>query len=288
MDFSGLNEFITAQGASLKKGPIAIIFVEDDVEVESTLAHHIALGFKQVLVLAPRLPDISDDVLIDVTTITFDPFQKYAVRDAINLLMPHMAGSWVFTCFNAEYLYFPFSESRSFGELVEFHTEERRDSMLTYVVDAYARDLTQAPDGVDRENAFLDKAGYYALARPDPETRHPKERQLDFFGGLKWRYEEFVPYERRKIDRIAIFKARADLKMSEDFCFSDEEYNTYACPWHNNITAALLSFRTAKALRRKPTSREAIDDFTWVNSARITWTSQQLLDLGLIEPGQWF
>lgn len=141
---------------------------------------------------------------------------------------------------------------------------------------------------MDRENAFLDKAGYYALARPDPETRHPKERQLDFFGGLKWRYEEFVPYERRKIDRIAIFKARADLKMSEDFYFSDEEYNTYACPWHNNITAALLSFRTAKALRRNPTSREAIDDFTWVNSARITWTSQQLLDLGLIEPGQWF
>ena len=186
MDFSGLNEFITAQGASLKKGPIAIIFVEDDVEVESTLAHHIALGFKQVLVLAPRLPDISDDVLIEVTTITFDPFQKYAVRDAINLLMPHMAGSWVFTCFNAEYLYFPFSETRSFGELVEFHTEERRDSMLTYVVDAYAGDLTQAPDGVDRENAFLDKAGYYALARPDPETHQPKDRQLDFFGGLKW------------------------------------------------------------------------------------------------------
>jgi hypothetical protein len=112
MDFSGLNEFITAQGASLKKGPIAIIFVEDDVEVESTLAHHIALGFKQVLVLAPRLPDISDDVLIDVTTITFDPFQKFAVRDAINRLMPHMAGSWVFTCFNSEYLYFPFSVFR--------------------------------------------------------------------------------------------------------------------------------------------------------------------------------
>jgi hypothetical protein len=111
---------------------------------------------------------------------------------------------------------------------------------------------------------------------------------LEFFGGLKWRFEEFVPYERRKIDRIAIFRARADLRMRDNFTFSNEEYNTHSCPWHNNITAAILSFRTAKALCHNPSSRVKISDFTWFNSARFTRSSQQLLDMGLIEPAQWF
>jgi hypothetical protein len=36
-------------------------------------------------------------------------------------------------------------------------------------------------------------------------THQPLERQLNFYGGLKWRYEEFVPCERRRIDRMAVF-----------------------------------------------------------------------------------
>ena len=69
---------------------------------------------------------------------------------------------------------------------------------------------------------------------------------------------------------------------------SDEEMNTYACPWHNNLTTVLASFRTAKALRTNPGSRFSIQDFRWRNSTPFTWHSQQLMDLGLMEPGQWF
>ena len=76
--------------------------------------------------------------------------------------------------------------------------------------------------------------------------------------------------------------------MQERFLFSDPEYNTYSCPWHNNITAAEASFRTAKALKRNPTSSKQIGDFRWFNSVHFSWTDQQYLDLGLIEPGQWF
>ena len=76
--------------------------------------------------------------------------------------------------------------------------------------------------------------------------------------------------------------------MSAGFTFSEEEWNTYACPWHNNLTAAVCSFRTAKALRTNPGSRRAIRSFHWHNSVRFSWQSQQLMDLGLMEPGQWF
>ena len=175
------------------------------------------------------------------------------------------------------------------GELLAFHTEERRDAMLTYVVDLYADDLGAAPNAVSLDNAFLDRSGYYALARPDgTPDNHPKERQLDFFGGLRWRFEEHVPAARRKIDRISLFRAKPGLRMRDDHTFTDEEYNTYACPWHHNITASICSFRTAKALKSNPGSRDSIASFKWHNSAPFEWHSRQLLDLGLMEPGQWF
>jgi len=161
--------------------------------------------------------------------------------------------------------------------------------MLTYVVDLYAGDLDSYPSAVSLYSAFIDRSGYYALARPDAANHnHPKERQLDFFGGLRWRYEEHIPVPRRKIDRIALFRAQPGLRLREDHTFNDEEYNTFACPWHNNITASICSFRTAKALKRNPGSTFDIHSFKWHNSVPFEWHSRQLLDLGLMEPGQWF
>ena len=171
--------------------------------------------------------------------------------------------------------------------MLAFHTEERRDAMLTYVVDLYANDLDACPDSVSMEAAHLDRSGYYALARKGRDG-HPRERQLDFFGGLRWRYEEHIPKDRRRIDRISLFRAKSGLSLLPDHRFDDEEYNTYSCPWHHNLTAAVCSFRTAKALKRNPGSTFDIPSFTWHNSVPFAWESRQLMDLGLMEPGQWF
>lgn len=130
-----------------------------------------------------------------------------------------MVGAWVYVGFNAEFVYFPFSSSRSVAELLVFNTEERRGSMLTYVVDLYAGDLSADPTGVNVDYAYLDRAGYYALARLDQRTHQRLERQLNFYGGLKWRYEEFVPYEYRRIDCMALFQAKKDLVMHARFLF---------------------------------------------------------------------
>jgi len=67
---------------------------------------------------------------------------------------------------------------------------------------------------VSLDSAHLDRAGYYALARmPDGKI---KDRQLDFYGGLRWRFEEHVPWTRRKIDRVGLFKAKKGLELLED------------------------------------------------------------------------
>ena len=102
---------------------------------------------------------------------------------------------------------------------------------------------------------LLDTSGYYALARQDPASHNdPKERQVDFFGGLRWRFEEHVPRTAAGSTGSRCSGPKAGLRLRPDFTFNEEEYNTYACPWHHNLTAAVCSFRTAKALRANPGS----------------------------------
>jgi hypothetical protein len=286
---ASLRDFLRDQPQALARGPVAIVLVEDEVELDTTLRHHIDLGFAAVLALMPDQVALPPDVAPRVHRVTYDMLAPNAMQTAIDTLAAAAPGVWFYYCYNAEYLFFPFCETRTIGEMLAFHTEERRDAMLTYVIDLYAGDLWKHPNAVSLEDAHLDKSGYYALARNDAANHnHPKERQLDFFGGLRWRYEEHVPAARRKIDRIALFRARRGLHIRADHTFDDEEYNTYACPWHHNLTAAIASFRTAKALKRNPGSTFEIDTFRWHNSTPFEWHSRQLLDLGLMEPGQWF
>lgn len=283
-----LAGFLAKKPAVLDKGPLAIILVEDDTAVARTVQHHLARGFRHVLLLSDRPQDLPEATAARVTQLRCDTRRPAAHVEPVNAIIAAVPeGTWLYYCFNAEFLFHPFCEARSVGEMLAFHTEERRPAMLTYVVDLYAGDLAACPDAVDLETPMFDRTGYYALGRRGPDG-HPRERQLDFHGGLRWRYEEYLPADRRRIDRIALFRAAKGLTVTADHRFSEEEYNTYSCPWHHNLTAAIASFRVAKALVRNPGSRDEIRDMTWRHSHRFEWSGQQLMDLGLMEPGQWF
>ncbi|MCI2400273.1 hypothetical protein [Aliiroseovarius subalbicans] len=287
MRYGSLSEFLKTGKDTLAKGPVAMIFAEDLIEVDTTVRHHQLAGFTQVLLFAPDELSLPDDLEGEIHRITYDMSADNALLHAMNKVIDAADGLWLYYCFNAEYLFHPFCEDRNISELLAFHTEERRSAVLTYVVDLYADDLDKHPNAVSLEHAWMDKSGYYALGRPGVDG-HPKERQLDFFGGLRWRFEEHIPAPRRKIDRISLFRAKKGLRLRPDHTFNDEEYNTYACPWHHNITVAIASFRTAKALKSNAGSTFDIHTFKWHNSTEFDWSSQQLLDLGLMEPGQWF
>jgi len=53
MRFSGLKDLIRNGGDILASGPIALILIEDEIEVDTTLRHHLAAGFKSVLAFMP-------------------------------------------------------------------------------------------------------------------------------------------------------------------------------------------------------------------------------------------
>ncbi len=289
MHYSGIEDFLNDGKSVLAKGPVAVIMAEDAVELASTLRHHQSAGFRALILFAhPEIP-LDPALQAEIHRIDYDVHAEAALVGAMNRLIPAAPGTWFYCGYNAEYLFHPFCETRNIREMLAFHAEERREAVLTYVIDLYADDLTLFPNAVSLERAHLDRSGYYALGRPDPANHnHPKERQLDFFGGLRWRFEEHIPPARRKIDRIALFRAKPGLELRPDYTFSDEEMNTYACAWHHNMTAAVASFRTAKALKTNAGSRHSIATFTWHNSVPFEWHSQQLFDLGLMEPGQWF
>ena len=289
MRYPGLDAFLHAGRRALPEGPVAVIMAEDAVEVASTLRHHLDAGFAAVLLLAHPDLALAEAAAGPVYRIDHDVHAPDALPEAVNRIIAAAPGRWLYCGYNAEYLFHPFSETRSIGELIAFHAEERRDAVLSYVIDLYAPDLDRVPSGVSRAEAHFDRVGYYAQARPDrARGDRPKERQFDFFGGLRWRFEEHVPPHRRRIDRIALFRAQPGLRLGADFTFNVEEYNTYACAWHHNLTTAVCSFRIAKALKANPGSMFDIPTFRWGNSVPFAWRSQQLMDLGLMEPGQWF
>jgi hypothetical protein len=291
MSFRSINDFLQRARGVLAQGPVALIFVEDEVEIASTLDHHRKIGFRNLLLFMPD--ELVPEGLVDgpdagIHRITYDTHARHAVPKAVNaVLSATPATTWLYWGYNAEYLFYPFCESRSVTEMLAFHAEERRNAMLSYVIDLYAGDLRQSPNAVDRGAAMFDRTGYYAMDRFSADGLK-LERQVDVFGGIRWRFEEHIPWARRRIDRVALFRPNKGLTLREDFTFSDEEMNTAACPWHHNLTAAVASFRAAKALRTNPGSKWAIPTFEWQGSERFAWSSRQLLEMGFIEPGQWF
>jgi len=257
MNYDSLKSFLQDGKPALSKGPIGVILLEDDVEVGSTVRHHLDRNFATLVVVGSAditLPDGLDD---KVMRVHHDMMADEALTDVMNAIITAAPDVWIYYCYNSEYLFYPFCESRSVGEMVSFCMEERRYSVLSYIVDLYAADLAAHPLAVSLDDAHLDKSGYYALARKNAKNEFA-ERQLDFFGGLRWRFEEHVPMPRRRIDRVALFRSKPGLVLHADHTFNDPEYNTYACPWHHSLTLALCSFRTAKALKRNPGSTKQI------------------------------
>ena len=133
---------------------------------------------------------------------------------------------------------------------------------------------------------MLDSLGYYGQSRRDQFG--PKSRQIDVYGGLRWRFEEFIPWERRRINNVRLVKSAPDLILGDDFIFNQSEYETYQSEWHNSPSLAVCSFRATKFLLNNPGSRERLEKFKWPNSVKYEATANQLLALGLMEPGQWF
>ena len=265
--------------ADLKPGPVAVIINEDDESLHETIDHAKTIGFENVVITT-----VSNISIPDVITVPFVP--SSGLSSMMNPLISSLQGRWIYWGYNAEYLFFPFCETRSIQDAVQFVTEERRDAIFSLVVDLYTDDLAAPVNRPRTDGTHFDAAGYFSRDRYNGPER--LDRQVNVHGGLKWRFAEHVPWPRQPIERTALFRARPGLTISDDGVLSDPEMNTVSAAWHHSLTCAIPSFRAAKSLMTNPNSAETITSFLWSGSKPFDWTSKQLMDHGLMEPGQWF
>ena len=83
MHHASLDQFLTDAKEVLAKGPIAIVFAEDPVEVDTTLRHHLSVGFVQVLLLAPAAIALPEPLAAKITRIDLEVHAEGAFLTAI-------------------------------------------------------------------------------------------------------------------------------------------------------------------------------------------------------------
>ena len=62
MEYNSLDHLLRTGKETLAKGPLALIFVEDDVELATTMRHHLQCGFSAVLAFMPDAFQLPKDV----------------------------------------------------------------------------------------------------------------------------------------------------------------------------------------------------------------------------------
>ena len=276
MRYNSPEEFIRAAPRSSK--PVAICLCEDDFFAHATVMQLFSIGFENVIAAGPgaEAADPNDDKRIAAFPARI---AASGARTALlNQLLQTLTGRWTLICFNGEFPFFPFSESRSVVDFADFLRAERRSACAACAIDLYSDNLV-AGEAPDLDDVYFDAEGWYGFDRGD--------RLVDIYGGLGWRFEEFSPVAMSRVNRPAFFHAAEGAKIRDDLWLEDAEANTISCPWHNNPTMAIMSFRRARRLLSHPNFRNAINTLMWPNSRKFEWRSDQLASLGMIEAGQW-
>lgn len=276
MTFDTVSAFIKAR-PSLPGGVIAVLLCETRMQIAATAKRLQSQGAAAILAIGDHidLPELE----IPVVRIAEIPTQRSGWV-LLNALIDALTDRWMLWLWNGEFFVFPFGETRTLNDLTAFMADERRRSIFTYALDLYDNDLPGRSEDPQACSLSFDRIGYHAF---------PKDEQvLRLYGGLGWRFAEYTPKELHQIGRASLFRATKGVWMDRKYLFEDPEYASVQCKWHHNPTAAMMTLRRARKIAAHPNFHEVRGKLVWAGTQRFDWTSQQLLELGMIEPGQWF
>lgn len=260
-------------------GPVAVLLCEDGVLAEASARRLSALGFGAVVAAGPGAAAVdADRPGVDAFPARISAAPSRA--ELVNRLLGLFVGRWVLVCFNGEFPFFPYCETRTATDFADFLRSERRSTCAAYAIDLYADAMIDdAAAEPDLDDVLFDAEGWYGFDRGDG--------LVDVYGGLGWRFEEYAPVALSRVNRPAFIRAGNGARFGEDLWLTTADANAISCPWHANPTMAIMSFRRTRRLLSHPNFRGAIDTLVWPNSRRFEWRSDQLSALGLIEAGQW-
>ncbi len=273
----------SAAAGSLSGGPLAVVLAEQRYMVRETVARMLRLGAAAVIVAGTETADLFREGLPEgarVIPVRADLDRPGGAAAVLNAVGARWPGRWIAWAFNGEFLFFPWCETRVLADITTFLAEERRRILYCYALDLYADPLPA--DGTAPEEAGLrmDVSGYHAF---------PKEQGwLDVYGGLGWRFEGMIPAAQQHIGRASLYRSDPEVPLGPELRFAKLAYASVSCPWHHNPTGAVMSLRRARQLFANPGFEAVRRKLVWAGSRPFDWSSAQLLELGMIEPGQWF
>ena len=96
MKFSTLKTHITWTKAHASKGLFTFIFAQDDIELTHTVAHHIKLGFRQMMVLADIPVARSEDLPAEVAFIPRAAKSSSDISQEMNAVITALPQRWIY------------------------------------------------------------------------------------------------------------------------------------------------------------------------------------------------
>ena len=228
-----------------------IIRVEDDVEIAITLRHHQQAGFASIIVFMIDKFALPRDLQDLLHRLGYRMAREGAMELAVNSVITATPGLWMYYCFNAEYLFHHFLKHlqlvKCCRSIPRNAAIRRSPAWSIYILMIWTLTLMRCPYIAP---TLIDLAITFWCARTSTTTITLKTvnwiSSVNYAGAMK----NASLMTRRKIDRIVLFKPKNGLKLRENHTFNDEEHYTCACSWHHNLTSAICSFRTAKALKK--------------------------------------
>ncbi len=227
---------------------------------------------------------------------------------ALNFLRHLYAdGKWCLSVEPFDVLVFPHSETRHIRDLIDFVENEQRSLVHAIVVDTYAVGSARAiqySEAISPHQAlpYVDRLGY--------QTCPATERQLlPIIGGVQRRsiYGD-VPEQAPALNRIPLVKMTPErFYVSSTALMNLPELNAAHSEWHSTPTACLLRYallcgdgslnlaanveaaQDGAGLGSLLQGSLAMIEMNLITSASAGWrSSQDLVDCGLINNGQWF
>ena len=286
MQTESFDTFDMGRDLADSKGAVAFLFVDDDHWLCETIDHLDHLGFARIYACGSAIAGFSHDCKKLIWLETPQMRNKVAV-DILNSKMAELAGRWVYYCFNGEFLHFPFDETRKIDDFTAFLAEERRVTALSTKIDIYPATEISDLKKLEFGQCWLDRVGYYSNVGRD-QHNNKIDNALNIQGGFRWRLSEYMPSDSQTLNRNSIFLAQQKLEMLHDFRFASRDYETAHANWHRSPTTVTASIRAYKYLRDHNKAEDIIGKLKYRGSAPYQKRARQFMELGFMEPGQWF
>ncbi|MEM7423648.1 MAG: hypothetical protein AAF334_07975 [Pseudomonadota bacterium] len=276
MDFATTEELLNG-GRALPSGVIGVLLCDGSDSADLSAAHLASLGVSAIVSVGASGP--LQTVPVPLLRVAEAP-GRFGATTALNRVIDAFDGQWLLWLWAGEYFFYPYVETRSIGDFTAFLNDERRHVAFTYALDLYGPELPEVGHDPRAAELYFDRSGYYGF--------NSEQRELSLYGGLVWRFGELSAFREQQLGRPSLFRARAGIYPGRNGRFAVPDLNSVSCPWHNSPTAAVMTLRHARQIMATEGFALRSENLIWQGSERFTWTSEQLLDLGMIEPGQWF